>query len=103
MTFGWVLVALLLLDSVWGFLAWLAFTGAEGQYAERIWSLINIVTAALLVILLIFFDATFASRPLLSEVGLFAIIALRTIVDYVLCWNFYFPDVSKPLGEDQPY
>jgi len=35
-TFGWVLVTLLLLDCVWGFLAWLAFTGGQAQHAERI-------------------------------------------------------------------
>jgi hypothetical protein len=92
MTFGWVLVALLVLDSVWGFLAWLAFTGAQAQYAERIWSLMNVITAVLLALILIFFDPTFISRPLLSEVGIFAIIALRTIVDYTLCWSFYFPE-----------
>ena len=89
--FGWVLVALLMLDSVWGFLAWLAFASEEAQYAERLWSLINVITAVLLALILIFLDPTFISRPLLSEVGVFAIIALRTIVDYALCWSFYFP------------
>jgi hypothetical protein len=90
--FGWVLVALLILDSVWGFLAWLAFASAEAQYAERLWSFINVITAVLLALILIFFDLTFISRPLLSEVRVFAIIALRTIVDYALCWSFYFPE-----------
>jgi hypothetical protein len=90
--FGWVLVALLMLDSVWGFLAWLAFASEEAQYAERLWSLINAITAVLLALILIFLDQTFVSRPLLSEVGVFAIIALRTIVDYALCWSFYFPE-----------
>ena len=91
-TFGWVLVALLVFDSVWGFLAGLAFTGAQAQHAERTWALINVVTAALLSVCLILFEPMFVSKPLLSEAGLFVIIALRTIVDYVLCWNFYFPE-----------
>src|SRR5262245_9840500 len=84
-----LLVALLILDSVWGFLAWLAFASAEAQYAERLWSLINVVTAVLLALIFIFFDTTFISKPLLSEIAVFALIALRTIVDYVLCWDFY--------------
>jgi hypothetical protein len=90
--YGWVLVALLALDSVWGFLAGLAFTDARAQHPERTWSLINLVTAAILSLCLIFFEPMFVSKPLLSEAGLFVIIALRTIVDYMLCWNFYFPE-----------
>jgi hypothetical protein len=90
-TFGWVVVSLLLLDCVWGFLAWLAFTGAEAQHAERIWSLINFFTAALLSIILIFASGVFVQKPLLSQAGLLAIIGARTILDYFACWNFYFP------------
>jgi hypothetical protein len=93
--FAIVLISLLFLDSVWGFLAWLAFTGANAQHAERIWALTNIVTAVIIVVILSFDESAFVAKPLLAQVGLLAIISARTIVDYCTSWTFYFPDASK--------
>jgi len=92
--FAWVVVLLLILDSVWGFLAWLAFAGVKAPYAERTWARINIVTAAFLALLLIFAKNVFEDAPLLSQVGILVIISLRTILDYTLCWDFYFPEYA---------
>src|SRR5262249_36997078 len=43
-----LLISLLVVDSVWGLLAYLAFTGAQAQLAEKKWALINLVAAAAL-------------------------------------------------------
>ena len=90
----WVVVALLVLDSVWGFLAWLAFTGAQSQYAERTWAIINTVCAACLVTMMMVFNK-FASDPE-NAIRLSVVVAifvfLRTVVDYSKTWKFYFPD-----------
>src|SRR5262249_25322391 len=61
--FAIVLVLLLLLDSVWGFLAWLAFTDAKAKYPEPTWALINFVTAALIGLLLTFDESVFLTKP----------------------------------------
>jgi hypothetical protein len=98
--FAAVLISLLLLDSVWGFLAWLAFTGAQAQYAERNWALINFITAVLIGVLLAFDEDVFLTKVFLSQAGLFAIIALRTIIDYYVSWKFYFPDHSPLRAEE---
>jgi hypothetical protein len=90
-----VLILLLLLDSIWGFLAWLAFTGAQAQYAECRWALLNVFTAALIGVLLVFHEDIFLSKPLLSQAAFFAILAVRTIFDYYFNWSFYFPPHSQ--------
>ena len=68
-TFGWVLVTLLVFDSVWGFLAGLAFTGAQAQHAERTWALVNVVTAALLSASLFFLSQCSSSSPCFRRQG----------------------------------
>jgi len=89
---AWLIVSLLILDSVWGFLAKLAFTGAKAQNAEQIWSAINFVTAILLILILIFASHVFEATAIAAQLGLLALVALRTVVDYWFCWTFYFPD-----------
>jgi hypothetical protein len=89
---AWAMVALLLLDSMWGFLAWLAFTGAQAQYAERKWAIINVFAAVFLIVLLIFAEGVFQSNATGAQFGLLAVLGLRTVVDYSWCWKFYFPD-----------
>lgn len=101
-----VIVFLLVLDSIWGFLAWLAFTGAQSQYAERKWALINVSAATLLIIILIFAGGVFQTNKLGAQLGLLAILSLRTIIDYWLCWAFYFPEqnitLRKPSSPHPP-
>ena len=97
-TFGWVLVSRLLLDCVWGFLAWLAFTGGQAQHAERIWSLINFFTAAILATILVFLGDVFVQKPLLSQFGLLAIIGARTILDYFKCAGTSICPPIRPKG-----
>jgi hypothetical protein len=89
--FAWVIVAVLILDSVWGFLAWLAITGAQAQYAERTWALLNATTAAILAAILIYAKDAFVKELPWLQFGILGIIGLRTTLDYILGWNFYFP------------
>jgi hypothetical protein len=89
--FAWAIVVLLALDSIWGFLAKLAFTGADAQNAERTWALINVITIAAVILFIIFTKQTAKEQAVLFQVGLLTILSVRTIVDYYFCWEFYFP------------
>jgi hypothetical protein len=71
------------------------FHRRTGSTAERIWSLINFFTAAILATILVFLGDVFVQKQLLSQVGLLAIIGARTILDYFTCWDFYFPPADR--------
>jgi hypothetical protein len=88
---AWIVALLLFLDSVWGFLAWLAFTGAQAQYSERIWALINVCAGVALVAVLLLAPEKFSANGVPGQFVLFAGLSLRTILDYTFCWKFYFP------------
>jgi hypothetical protein len=94
----WVIVTLLLLDSVWGFLAWLAFTGAQAQQAERKWAYINVGAAAVVIVIMIFAGDVIRNNPLGAQLGLLTVLTVRSIIDYASSWNFYFPpEGSQPV------
>jgi hypothetical protein len=93
-TFAWVVVTLLSLDSIWGFLAWIATTGAKSQFAEKIWAAINIVTAVVLALVLILAKDRFLNHGLSMAFVIMLILFLRTVIDYSLTWWFYFPEGS---------
>lgn len=95
--FLWGYVSLLIIDSAWGFLAWLAFTGASGQFAEKKWMFINCVTGLLIVVLMPLFLNGASSSFDVRELGALLAVAIgRTIADYAFCWNFYFPAGEGP-------
>jgi len=99
--FAWLLVALLLLDSLWGFLAHLAFSDnnretspGKGWAPEGKWAAINVITATI-VVLFIIFSPRQPLGPFESfGIGLSCICFLRTVCDYMLTWDFYFPPIS---------
>jgi hypothetical protein len=88
---AWAIAVLLILDSVWGFLATISLFGAQAQNAERIWALINICTAVVLVLLLVFAENVFRLDALASQIGILSVLGLRTVIDYSTSWKFYFP------------
>lgn len=90
-TLAWIIVTLLVLDSLWGFLAWIAFTGAQSQFSEKKWAVINIITASILVIGVFFSNNLISNNAYKAHFSLFIVIWLRTIIDYMLTWDFYFP------------
>ncbi len=94
MFFIWGMVALLVFDTIWAFLAYLGFSQDIHPKAEARWALINFVTSIGLTIYLISFNflptAEFSSNLKLA-IGIPCILLLRTIVDYVWCWDVYYP------------
>jgi hypothetical protein len=86
-------VLLIFLDSVWGCLATTTLTGSKAQNAEKIWALINVIYFVVLLVGYFSFNVGqegFVWEDRLSYIFL-ATAFLRSVVDYVLAWNFYFP------------
>ncbi|HWE75561.1 MAG TPA: hypothetical protein VG328_20545 [Stellaceae bacterium] len=90
--FSTVMLALLLVDCAWGFLSHLAFTGAQAQNAERKWSVINLVAAAVLILTILILPRIFAGWTTEVQECVAMICILRSICDYAKTWKFYFPD-----------
>lgn len=74
---------LLLVDMVWGFVSHIIHFPGQKSHVRR-WSAINL-GAIVLAILVV----TYAFQP--KTIVLMVIAIVRTIVDYWLCWDFYFP------------
>ena len=89
---GWSAVFLLILDTIWGLLAWIALTGAQAQSTEKKWLKINIPTALAITAILKLSSSIFHNREIAIQVAILLVVTLRTITDYSLCWRFYFPD-----------
>jgi hypothetical protein len=85
------MMVLLIVDCVWGVLAKLAFTGAQAQWAETKWAIINFAT------FLLMFALSKFGPPLLNGWGIemkqcvFLLCLGRTIADYSTSWEFYYP------------
>lgn len=90
--FAWTFVALLTLDTIWGFTAHLAFSRHPKLKEEARWAIINAVTVVVLVLFLILLGAyPPGSQPHAPGLafGLLGIAVLRTVVDYFVSWEFY--------------
>jgi len=94
-SFAALIAALLVLDCVWGFLAGLAFTGAQSQHAEKTWAIINFVAAALIIIALMVGGDFIAKSDIPAQVILLVIVMMRTVFDYYYTWDFYFPNATQ--------
>jgi hypothetical protein len=85
------LVALLVVDAIWGFISRVAFPSAK---PESHWAYVNVITAVVLVVVLALMHGfpliPGASSPALAVV-VFAISLGRTVIDYRWTWDFYFP------------
>lgn len=92
--FAWALLALLLVDAAWGLFAHFAASTRKGTNPEGRWALLNLLSVAAGAMYLIQNGVTLAdsTEPLKLSI-LIAIFALvRSIIDYVWCAKFYFPD-----------
>ena len=91
--FLWVFTGVLALDSIWGLLAYLGFAGSNSQKAEMKWAVINFFAVAVLVVLLIAWDALIANGLTDSRMAqLIAVIAvIRSAIDYFTSIEFYCP------------
>jgi hypothetical protein len=77
------------MDAVWGFVAGIAFPGPRGS--EKTWAIINTITAGLLVLISIFGPLLAGGWGNAMIVSVFVICFIRTIFDYYVCWDFYYP------------
>src|SRR5438067_3496175 len=86
LTSFYFLGALLLVDMIWGAISHqIHFAGKKSHVVK--WSAIN-VAAGFLAFLVVEFPFN------QKTVVLMGVAILRSIADYALCWNFYFPDDS---------
>jgi hypothetical protein len=92
--FAWGLVMLLSINVIWGFIAHLGFSQEMKPKAESRWALINLFTVGTLVI---YFFAIDIFPPKVGVIELsFSVFILvvsfvRTVLDYMFCWEFYYP------------
>jgi nucleoside 2-deoxyribosyltransferase len=86
--FYWVVFILLAIDSAWGFSVRMHSTTEAAQTIEH-WTMLNLVTIILLVLLIMLGNRLPRSymAPALASVAM----VIRTIIDYRVSWNFYFP------------
>jgi hypothetical protein len=84
---------LMLVDSIWGFLAHTTLTGAQAQEAEKSWAIINVIYFVILLVGYFSFNVggdSFLWSDRFSYI-LLGTAFLRMIADYYFAWDFYFP------------
>jgi uncharacterized membrane protein len=84
-------IALLVIDIIWGLLANLAFSGSDSERPEINWAMINGVTVFFIVLICHIWLSGIYSWGIRVAAALTAIIILRTAADYTRAWKFYFP------------
>lgn len=97
--FAWGLVVLLAFDTVWGVTAYLGFSREGRLKPERTWALINFVAVIVISIYLVVLDFMPSAEiayvsDLKLSVGLLGFSLVRTVIDYIFCWNTYYPSAE---------
>lgn len=93
-SFGWSLLILLSVDTMWGAVFYRVTAGRMSGSAELGWAKVNALTvAALLIILLLSHKGQYQilSDQLPFGLVLLAVSLARTVGDYAKTWDFYFP------------
>jgi hypothetical protein len=96
--FGAGLAALFAIDVIWGIVAHVAFTQPGADKAEWKWVQNNVV-AVIALLALLFSARTWVAQPAQATwmvVGLLIVALVRTVVDYVRSWDFYYPADAPP-------
>lgn len=75
--------ALLLVDMTWAFISHQIHFPGKKSYAVR-WSTVNVIAIGLSVLIVAF---PFEGKPLVLMIAA----VFRSIADYGICWDFYFP------------
>jgi hypothetical protein len=75
--------ALLVVDMAWAFISHQIHFSGKRSHAVR-WSTVNVIAIGICVLIVEF---PFERKPLV----LMVMAVLRTIADYGICWDFYFP------------
>ena len=88
------LAILLFVDIVWvGLTYFTANNEQEYKPGFKKWALIN--TIAIFLILLILYSNLLISKDIVKNLFLLMIVIARTIFDYVIVWNFYYPQTPQ--------
>jgi hypothetical protein len=87
---AWALATLLALDAAWGTVVYLVFATRGRRWAEIRWVLVNSVAVPTLAIGL-FLTAGMKEAEEAAVIVLLIVAVIRTITDYWLSWDFYFP------------
>lgn len=91
--FGWVLVALFLIDVIWGVFTHFGSSSRTPASAEGRWTILNFAFLAVLGAYLycndIFLGSVLHPKKLSLLIAVGCVI--RTLIDYVWCKSFYFP------------
>jgi hypothetical protein len=88
------LIVLLCIDCIWGALTFITLSGAQAQTAEKYWSLINLIAAAVITLATIFGPPLVGGWGTDMKIAIFVICFIRTAVDYYICWDFYYPTTN---------
>lgn len=91
--FYWIVLVLLVVDSVWGLTVWSHATSAATATIIT-WVILNVVTAIGIAILL-WCGASTKNPHVAATVGTIGMF-VRTVVDYSNAWDFYFPILPAP-------
>lgn len=93
--FAWGLVILFAFDIVWAFFAYLGLSPDGESNAEIKWTAINIIAAAILIVVFTSFIKIYPPSPTNVEINLglciLTIAFARTAIDYGSNWDFYYP------------
>lgn len=92
-------LALLCVDVPWAMIAWVAtrkIRGLEPKHLVR-WTIANLVAIPVLLILVFCAWCTDSLNSLGLTMGpcVLVIVVLKTTIDYILSWAFYFPSETK--------
>lgn len=92
--FAWCLVALLAVDAIWGIFAHFAASSNISDAPEFKWTIINTVFVLVGASYLIYNDINLADleNPFKLAIPILSITIIRSLVDYILCRDFYFPN-----------
>jgi hypothetical protein len=86
--FYWVVFVLLVIDSLWWFLH------APPEATIQSWMILNLVTS-IFILLLVLLGPRLPYQPHLPAAIGTAAMLVRTIIDYLISWSFYFPPPPK--------
>lgn len=92
--FAWGFAILLGVDTVWAFAAHLAFSQEVKPKAEVRWAMINLITTGILLVSFVvigLYPPTAGPAEHRLTVSLLTVSVVRTVLDYTLCWDFYYP------------
>jgi hypothetical protein len=100
--FAWALVTLLGVDVIWGILcACFNSQGKTGQPSESRWAVLNFFAGAVLLVFLVLQQAC---QCLFTELQLGILLFIwafvRSGIDYIWCWELYFPPLNNPKDSD---